>query len=89
MEDVEKINLSEIEKKIFLFLLENIDLTVYYTDLLLKFSKTIDLKSYTNIKILVHGIKEKLINTKYKILLNNNYSCIYAIGKTNGLKPML
>jgi hypothetical protein len=76
MEEVEKLNLSGIEKKIFLFLLENIDLTVYYTDLLLKFSKTIDLKSYTNIKILVHGIKEKLINTKYKILLNNNYSCV-------------
>lgn len=76
MEDVEKINLSGIEKRIFLFLLENINSIVYYTDLLLKFSKTIDLKSYTNIKILVYEIKEKLINTKYKILLNNNYSCI-------------
>ena len=76
MEDVEKINLSGIEKRIFLFLLENINLTVYYTDLLLKFSKTIDLKSYNNIKILVEGIRKKLINTKYKILLNNNYSCI-------------
>ena len=76
MEDVEKINLSGIEKKIFLFLLQNINSIVYYTDLLLKFSKIIDLKSYTNIKILVYEIKEKLINTKYKILLNNNYSCI-------------
>lgn len=76
MEEVEKINLSGIEKRIFLFLLENINLTVYYTDLLLKFSKTIDLKSYNNIKILVEGIRKKLINTKYKILLNNNYSCI-------------
>lgn len=76
MEEVEKLNLSGIEKKIFLFLLENIDLTVYYTDLLLKFSKTIDLKSYNNIKILVEEIRKKLINTKYKILLNNNYSCI-------------
>ena len=37
MEDVEKINLSGIEKKIFLFLLENINSIVYYTDLLLKF----------------------------------------------------
>lgn len=79
MEDVEKINLSVIEKKIFLFLLQNINSIVYYTDLLLKFSKTIDLKSYTNIKILVQGIKEKLINTKYKILLNNNYSCILKV----------
>lgn len=76
MEEIEKINLSGIEKRIFLFLLENINLTVYYTDLLLKFSKTIDLKSYNNIKILVEGIRKKLINTKYKILLNNNYSCI-------------
>ena len=76
MEEVEKINLSGIEKRIFLFLLENINLTVYYTDLLLTFSKTIDLKSYNNIKILVEGIRKKLINTKYKILLNNNYSCI-------------
>lgn len=76
MEEVEKINLSGIEKRIFLFLLENINLTVYYTDLLLKFSKTIDLKSYNNIKILVEGIRKKLINTKYKISLNNNYSCI-------------